>query len=475
MWNVPPIRRRPPVRRPRPTADSVGAVRVPDFLQAAIDWLRHNLPRVDRRIGAGLAAAAAIGLVAWALISGPLASDDEPEVETKVVTVEIETDDAGDAPVGPLGFPLVATRNTTRVGGPDPASDAAAIALATHPPSSARRPRGGGGAGRGRLGVLGDRGVGAGGAAASRPAARRRRRRAAGADRRRAREAQPARGCRARRCGRLPGRRRRRALRLRLAEGRRRVPRGDRRQGRRAARRAVRRRARTHRHREQRRARLRDACCGLGRAVGRPGALQRPRRGPRGRPSMRSSATAAPPSTCSAPRASSPSEAVREIERISPGVQRVGAEGRVANAIAFARYADQDFGWNINDPGHGLVIASTSRPLDAAAAATLSASGKWGPLLLLETPATLPPELSDFLLDIKPGFSDGPDPRRLQPRLADRRQRRGRRAGAGRGRRARGARADHGRRRRKWRWRRDPGRRPALGARGRAGRSTPIR
>ena len=99
---------------------------------------------------------------------------------------------------------------------------------------------------------------------------------------------------------------------------------------------------------------------------------------------------------------------MREIERISPGVQRVGAEGRVANAIAFARYTDQDFGWNINDPGHGLVIASTSRPLDAAAAATLSASGKWGPLLLLETPATLPAELSDFLLDIKPGFSEDP-------------------------------------------------------------------
>ncbi len=68
-------------------------------------------------------------------------------------------------------------------------------------------------------------------------------------------------------------------------------------------------------------------------------------------------------------------------------MQRVGDEGRVANAIAFARYTDADFGWNINDPGHGLVIANTDRPLDATAAATLSASGKWGPLLVLETPA----------------------------------------------------------------------------------------
>ena len=87
--------------------------------------------------GGGLVAAA---VFAWAVVAGPLSSDDEPEVETKVVTVAIETDDAADAPVGPLGFPLVATRNTTRVGGPDPASDAAAVALATHPPSSLAAP-----------------------------------------------------------------------------------------------------------------------------------------------------------------------------------------------------------------------------------------------------------------------------------------------------------------------------------------------
>jgi hypothetical protein len=101
-------------------------------------------------------------------------------------------------------------------------------------------------------------------------------------------------------------------------------------------------------------------------------------------------------------------EAVRQIEQVTAGVQRVGAEGRVANAIAFARYTDADFGWNINDPGHGLVLAATDRPLDATAAATLSASGKWGPLLVLETPSALPAELRDFLLDIKPGYEIDP-------------------------------------------------------------------
>ena len=77
-------------------------------------------------------------------------------------------------------------------------------------------------------------------------------------------------------------------------------------------------------------------------------------------------------------------QTMKEIERIAPSAKRVGAEGPVENAIEFARYADGDFGWNINDPGHGFVIANTERPLDAAAAAPLSGSGTWGPLLVTD-------------------------------------------------------------------------------------------
>jgi hypothetical protein len=101
-------------------------------------------------------------------------------------------------------------------------------------------------------------------------------------------------------------------------------------------------------------------------------------------------------------------EVVREIERISPGVQRVGEPGPTENSIAFARYAGSGFGWNINDPGHGLVVASAERPLDAAAASPLSASSRWGPLLVLEDADSLPPTLRSFMLDIKPGFEDDP-------------------------------------------------------------------
>ena len=90
-------------------------------------------------------------------------------------------------------------------------------------------------------------------------------------------------------------------------------------------------------------------------------------------------------------------------------VRRAAAEPRpVANAIAFARYVDGTFGWNINDPGHGFVIASDSRPADAGAAAALSGSGTWGPLLLTDDAETLPADLEAYLLDLKPGYEDDP-------------------------------------------------------------------
>lgn len=88
--------------------------------------------------------------------------------------------------------------------------------------------------------------------------------------------------------------------------------------------------------------------------------------------------------------------------------KRIGDEDPVTNAIAFARYTDGTFGWNIADPGHGLVLANTDRPADAGGAAALSASGKWGPLLLTESADALPAELEGYLLDIKPGFVDDP-------------------------------------------------------------------
>jgi ell wall binding domain 2 (CWB2) len=102
------------------------------------------------------------------------------------------------------------------------------------------------------------------------------------------------------------------------------------------------------------------------------------------------------------------SKAMAAIARVSAKVERVAGGDPVANAIAFARYADGDFGWNVNDPGHGFVLARADSPLDAAAAAPLSASGTWGPLLLSDSATTLPAALRGYFLDVKPGYTTNP-------------------------------------------------------------------
>ncbi len=108
------------------------------------------------------------------------------------------------------------------------------------------------------------------------------------------------------------------------------------------------------------------------------------------------------------PNAAISAGVVGEIAAISKRVRRVGGKDPVANSVAFARYGDRGFGWNIIDPGHGFVIAREDSPLDAAAAAPLSAAGTWGPLLLSDNAATLPAVLRDYLLDVKPGYTDDP-------------------------------------------------------------------
>lgn len=99
---------------------------------------------------------------------------------------------------------------------------------------------------------------------------------------------------------------------------------------------------------------------------------------------------------------------LERIERKVATVERISGKSPVTNAIAFARFADGDFGWDINDPGHGFVIANASRPLEAAVAVPLSATGKPGPLLLTDEADVVPDPLRSFLLDTKPGFVDDP-------------------------------------------------------------------
>jgi hypothetical protein len=102
-------------------------------------------------------------------------------------------------------------------------------------------------------------------------------------------------------------------------------------------------------------------------------------------------------------------KALKKVVKVAPRVTRIGADDPVQNAISFARCLPcGGFGWDINDPGHGFVIANDARPLDAAAAAPLSASGDWGPLLVTDGPNQVPATLRGYLLDVKPGYIDDP-------------------------------------------------------------------
>ena len=98
----------------------------------------------------------------------------------------------------------------------------------------------------------------------------------------------------------------------------------------------------------------------------------------------------------------------RDLRRLGTVERIEGGSGAVENAIAFSRYVDGSFGWGVVDPGHGLVFVNQDRPMDAVAAAPLSASGTYGPLLLHTGAATLDRPLESYLLDIQPGYRKDP-------------------------------------------------------------------
>jgi hypothetical protein len=104
-------------------------------------------------------------------------------------------------------------------------------------------------------------------------------------------------------------------------------------------------------------------------------------------------------------------------------VKRVGASDPAANSVAFAGYRDPacpagpacvhvpgSFGWALRGPGHGYTLVNASRPLDAAAAAPLSASGSFGPELLVDKASTLPSSVLNYFLNYAtPGYTqEGP-------------------------------------------------------------------
>ncbi len=104
-------------------------------------------------------------------------------------------------------------------------------------------------------------------------------------------------------------------------------------------------------------------------------------------------------------------------------VKRVGGSDPASNSVSFASYRDPpckfgqpcahvpgSFGWALRSPGHGYTLVNSNRPLDAAASAPLSASGSFGPQLVLDNGNSMPkPILNYFLNFATPGFTqEGP-------------------------------------------------------------------
>jgi hypothetical protein len=89
-------------------------------------------------------------------------------------------------------------------------------------------------------------------------------------------------------------------------------------------------------------------------------------------------------------------------------VTRISGSTPAASSVAFARFVDGAFGWGVVDPGHGFVFANATRPADAGAAAPLSASGTYGPLLVTDSADQLPSALQGYLLDVQPGYTRDP-------------------------------------------------------------------
>jgi hypothetical protein len=90
-------------------------------------------------------------------------------------------------------------------------------------------------------------------------------------------------------------------------------------------------------------------------------------------------------------------------------VRRISGPDPVTTAVAFARYQNGTFGWGPVRPGRGLVVASDATPVVAAAAAALSSSGTYGPLLVLDPGSSqLPASVVQYLLDNQPGYATDP-------------------------------------------------------------------
>jgi hypothetical protein len=97
----------------------------------------------------------------------------------------------------------------------------------------------------------------------------------------------------------------------------------------------------------------------------------------------------------------------RELRRHG-AVRRIQGPTPVQSAIAFARFQRGGFGWGVVVPGYNFTLANTNRPADAAAAALLATRGVFAPLLVTDRADELPRPLESYMLSVQPGYEDDP-------------------------------------------------------------------
>jgi putative cell wall-binding protein len=102
------------------------------------------------------------------------------------------------------------------------------------------------------------------------------------------------------------------------------------------------------------------------------------------------------------------SKVVDRLDKAGATVERVGGDDPETASVELARFSSGLFGWNLNTPGHGYVLARSNRPMDAVAVTALSTGGTWPALLLTDSSEKLPQVVEDYLLDVKPGYTSDP-------------------------------------------------------------------
>lgn len=93
-------------------------------------------------------------------------------------------------------------------------------------------------------------------------------------------------------------------------------------------------------------------------------------------------------------------------------VRRISGKNPTDNAIQAAVFSDPTtaWGWGVSDVGHGFVLQNSHNEMNVVASTTLTAHAAYGPLLLNGNAQVIDRELRQYLLDMQPTYIQGTGP-----------------------------------------------------------------